>query len=115
MASDLYLKSVLTVIAACLLWMCVNGAAPAVLAQAKPAEPMRVVLVDERNVPLPVAQGLRVSLGAQAVPVSITDSAVPVRLTTVSRVALTSIERAGSWQPIEVRVLREPPTLMPTP
>ena len=106
MRTDLYLKSVLTVIAACLLWMCVNGVTPAALAQTKPSEPTRVVLVDERNVPLSTVQGLHVNVGLQTVPVSIAN---PVA------VRLTSIERAGSWQPVEVRVLREPSTLLPTP
>ena len=106
MKNDLYLRTVLTVIAACLVWMCLNGVTPKALAQAKPAEPTRVVLVDEQNVPLSTSQGLHVSLGLRTVPVSIA-SPVAVRV--------TSIERAGVWQPIDVRVLREPPTLAPTP
>jgi hypothetical protein len=106
MKDDLYLRAVLTIIAACLVWMCLNGVTPKTFAQAQPAAPMRVVLVDERNVPLSTAQGLHVSLGLRTMPVSITEP-VPVRV--------TSIERSGVWQPIEVRVLREPPTLAPTP
>ena len=106
MKNDLYLRAVLTVIAACLVWMCLNGVTPQAFAQAKPAEPTRVVLVDERNVPLSTAQGLHVSLGLGTVPVSI---AAPIG------VRVTSIERSGVWQPIDVRVLREPPTLTPTP
>jgi len=106
MSNDLYLRAVLTVIALCLVWMCFNGVTPKAFAQAKPAEPMRVVLVDERNVAISTAQGLHVNLGLQTVPVSIA-APVPVRV--------TSIERSGVWQPIEVRVLREAPTLAPTP
>ena len=106
MSNDFYLRAVLTVIAVCLVWMCANGVTPKAFAQAKLAEPMRVVLVDEQNVPLSTAQGLHVSLGLQTVPVSI---AAPVA------VRVTSIERSGVWQPIEVRVLRDPPTLAPTP
>ena len=106
MKNDLYLRGVLTVIAACLLWMCANGATPKVFAQAKPTEPMRVVLVDEQNIPLSTVQGLHVSLGLRTVPVSVAEP-VPVRV--------TSLERTGMWQPIDVRVLREPPTLAPTP
>ena len=34
MKPDLYTKSVLTVIAACLVWLCVNGVTPTALAQA---------------------------------------------------------------------------------
>ena len=107
MSTDLYVKTVLTVIAGCLLWICTNGVTPPALAQAKPAEPARVILVDERNVPLSTIQGLHVNLGLQTVPVSIANPSIAVRV--------TSIERTGSWQPIDVRVLRDPPTLMPTP
>jgi hypothetical protein len=106
MRNELYLRAVLTVIAACLVWMCLNDVTPETFAQAQPAGPMRVVLVDEQNVPLSTSQGLHVSLGLQTVPVSI---AAPVA------VRVTSVERAGVWQPIDVRVLREPPTLAPTP
>jgi hypothetical protein len=96
MKADLYLKCVLTVIASCLLWLCVNGATPSVSAQGKPAGPMRVIIVDDRNVPLSTVQGLHVNVGLQTVPVSIAGP-IDVR------------------QPVEVRVLREPPTLRPTP
>ena len=107
MSADLYLKSVLTVIAACLLWMCLNTTSPAAFAQAKPAEPMRVVLVDDQNVPLSTVQGLHVNLGLQTVPVSVANPSLAVRV--------TSLERSGEWQPLDVRVLRESPTLMPVP
>ena len=30
-------------------------------------------------------------------------------------VAVRSIQRGGAWDPIQVQVLREPPTLKPTP
>ena len=36
MKIDAYTKAVLTVIAACLVWMCVNSATPTTHAQAKP-------------------------------------------------------------------------------
>jgi hypothetical protein len=108
MKPDLYTKAVLTIIAACLVWLCVGGVTPTALAQA-PAmpPPTRVLLVDERNVPLPTAQGLHVNVGPQGLPVLVTNPTVSV--------ALTAIERRGSWQPIDVRVMREPPTLQPTP
>jgi hypothetical protein len=86
----------LTVIAVCLLWICANGVTPAALAQATPAGPMRVILVDERNVPLSTVQGLHVNVGLQTIPVSIAN---PIAV----------------QQPLQVRVLREPPTLMPVP
>jgi hypothetical protein len=108
MNADLYTKTVLTVIAACLLWMCVNGATPTASAQAaQPPQLTRVLLVDQNNVPLPTAQGLRVNFGTQALPVTLDNRSVAV--------TVTGIERRGSWQPLDVRVMREPPTLQPTP
>ena len=99
MKPDLYTKFVLTVIAACLVWLCVNGVTPTALAQAPVIpQPTRVVLVDERNVPLQTAQGLRVD---------VTNPSLAV--------ALTAIERRGPWQPLDVRVMRDLPTLQPTP
>jgi hypothetical protein len=119
MKPDLYTKAVLTVIAGCLLWLCVNSVTPTASAQtAQPPAPTRVLLVDERNVPIPTAQGLRVSVGAQTVPlsVSVMNPSLNVAVSNPSfAVALTAIERRGSWQPLDVRVMREPPTLQPTP
>jgi spore coat protein U-like protein len=119
MNPDLYTKTVLTVIAACLLWLCVNGTTPTASAQTtQPPAPTRVLLVDEKNVPISTAQGLRVNFGGQSVPVSVsvTNPSLSVAVTNPSfAVALTAVERRGSWQPIDVRVMREPPTLQPTP
>lgn len=106
MTVDVYTKGVLTVIAACLLWMCVNGATPVASAQGSAAPPARVILVDEGNRPIYTALGLRVTLGPQEVPVTVS-APLPV--------SLNSIQRGGTWAPIDVRVLRDPPTLMPTP
>jgi hypothetical protein len=92
---DAYTKAVLTVIAACLVWMCVNGATPTTHAQAKPPEPAPVVLVDPRGVPL------------TNIPVTVLNPELAV--------AVRSIQRGGVWDPIQVQVMREPPTLKPTP
>ena len=114
--TDLYTKTILTVIAACLVWLCVTGAMPTALAQTAPPPPTRVLLVDERNVPLPTAQGLRVNVGTQALPVSVTNPSFAVTVMNPSTpVTLTAIQRQGIWEPIDVRVLREPPSLMPIP
>ena len=125
MKIDLYTKVILTVIAVCLVWMCVNGITPAVSAQAQQAAPTRVIVVDEKGVPISTAQGLRVNVGPQALPVTIANpitigtpvmigNAITVANPTLP-VAITSIERRGTWQPVVVEVLRSPPTLMPTP
>jgi hypothetical protein len=107
MKVDLYTKVVLSVIAACLVWLCLNGITPIASAQAGPNRPMPVLIVDERGVPLANAQGLRVNVGNQAVPVVIGNQTLPV--------VLTSIERRGTWQPIQVDVTKTPPTAMPGP
>ena len=119
MKTDFYTKVMLTVIAACLVWMCVNGITPAVSAQAQQAPPTRVIVVDEKGVPVSTAQGLRVNVGAQALPVTIANPVMIGNAITIANptlpVAITSIERRGIWQPVVVDVMRSAPTLMPTP
>jgi len=106
MKTDTYTKAVLTVIALCLVWLCVNDATPAAQAQADLAQPARVILVDEKGVPIYTAQGVRVNLGAAPLPVAVNNAV---------SVAVRSIQRGTRWDPIEVQVLREPPTLRPVP
>jgi hypothetical protein len=118
MKSDLYTKAILTVIALCLVWMCLNGLTPPVGAQgnAGAAPPTPVVLVDSRGVPVLTAQGLPVNLGSATVPVLVRNQTVPVQVDNdILPIVLRAIERRGVWQPIQVDVLRPPPTLMPTP
>ena len=95
MKIDAYTKAVLTVIAACLVWMCVNGATPTTHAQVKSPDPTPVVLVDASGAPV------------RTLPVTIANRELAV--------AVRSIQRGGPWDPIQVQVLREPPTLKPTP
>ena len=106
MKTDLYTKAILTVIAMCLIWMCVNGATPVAWAQADRPQPTPVVLVNEKGDAIYTPGGLRVNLGAEALPVTVSNT-VPV--------ALRSIQRGARWDYVEVRVLREPPTLAPVP
>jgi|SRR5437868_4710326 hypothetical protein len=106
MKVDMYTKTMLTVIAACLVWMCANAVTPAALAQTAPPPPTRVMIVDERGTPLNTPQGLRIDVGTQPVPVSVSQN-VPV--------TITSIQRLGLWQPVIVDVMRAAPTQMPTP
>jgi hypothetical protein len=107
MTTDAYTKALLTVIAASLLWMCLNGATPVMQAQAAKPEPMPVVLVDAKGNPIYTAEGLRVNMNLRPLPVEITNPALAV--------ALRSIQRGNSWDAIPVQVLREPPTQRPTP
>ena len=116
MRIDLYTKTVLTVIAACLVWMCVNGATPIVGAQTARPEPAPVVLVDAKGTPIYTADGLRVNIGTKAMPVFVQNDAMPVTVTNRAlAVAVASIQRSTVWDPIQVHVMREPPTLMPIP
>ena len=110
MKTDLYTRTVLTIIAACLVWLCVNSLTPSASAQAPQTDVQKVMLVDSRGLPVIGATGLRVNLGDPAVPVNITtqDRNIPV--------VIRGIERAGTgpWQPIQVDVLKAAPTVMPT-
>ena len=114
---DTYTKGVLTIIAACLIWMCLNGVTPAANAQAKLPQPTPVVLVDANGIPIYGPEGLRVTTGKsifgvavmnqQPLQVQVTNRAVPV--------AVHSIQRTGNWDVIPVQVMREPPTQRPIP
>lgn len=100
MKVDLYTKAILTVIAVCLVWICVNGATPVVGAQTARPEPTPVVLVDAKGAPLYTADGLRVNVGPRALPVTVNNASLPV---TIGNPFL------------RVQVLREPPTQRPVP
>lgn len=127
MKIDLYTKAVLTVIALCLIWICVNGATPVARAQAGPPQPTPVILVDGNGMPIYQRQGLRVHLvndngtsiyTAQGLRVNAGPQPLPVALSTGSAavpVAVRAIQRGSTWDPILVSVLREPPTLAPIP
>ena len=112
MKVDAYTKSVLTVIAACLVWMCINGATPVARAQTG-VTPTPVVLVDAKGSlleALPVAvlnQSLRVEIANPSLTVAVSNPTLPV--------SVQSIQRGASWDPLDVFVMREPPTQRPVP
>ena len=123
MKTDIYTKVVLTVIALCLVWMCVNTAIPVARAQAAQPTPvilvtekgvpiyerqgLRVNLVNEMGTPIYTPQGLRVNLGAQPLPVIVNNAPLAV--------SVRSIQQGTAWDPILVQVMREPPTQKPIP
>jgi hypothetical protein len=109
MKIDFYTKAVLTVIAACLLWMCVNTVTPAVGAQAARPEPAPVVLVDAKGTPIYTSEGLRVNVGVRAIPVIVNNQSLPVAI------ANPPLPVMIANPSIQVQVMRDPPTLMPTP
>ncbi len=101
---DSYTKGVLTVIAACLVWICLSGGAPVARAQAPGPQPTPVVLVDVEGRPL------------RSVPVFVSNESLPVAVTNPSlAVAVRSIARGARWDPIQVQVMRDPPTARPVP
>jgi hypothetical protein len=104
MKTDFYTRAVLTVIAACLLWICVGVFTPAASAQ---TDIQKVMLVDARGMPLSGTAGLRVNLGDQPLAVSLPNQVVPVVLRGIERTA------AAPWEPIFVDVLKTPPTPYP--
>jgi len=105
MQSDLYTKSVLSVIALCLVWLCVNGLAPAVTAQADAQRVVIVGWVDDDGRSLVSRQGLRVDLDDRPVPVTLDNRSVGV--------VLMGIERGGAWDAIQVDANRAPDTQFP--
>ena len=113
MNADIYTKGLLTVIAASLVWLCVNGLTPAAQAQAAKPEPTRVVLVDANGTPVRM---LPVMVANQSLNVAVTNPQLAVAVSNPAlAVAVRSIERGTVWDPIQVQVMRDPPTLKPTP
>jgi hypothetical protein len=115
MKPDLYTKAILTVIAAALIALSVNGLSSPALAQADAQRvvvvgwerALPVIVVDDQGRMITSSQGVRVNVGGQPVPVTLGNQTVPV--------SLRAIERTGAWQPIQVDVLKTPPSPVPGP
>ena len=116
MKIDAYTKAVLTVIAGCLVWICLNGTTPAALAQAGRPEPTQVILVDAKGTPIYTSEGFRVNFAPKPIPVSVTNASLPVDVTNPAlAVAVRAIQRTTAWDPINVQVMRDPPAQKPGP
>jgi hypothetical protein len=109
MRVDAYTKIVLTIIAACLVWMCVSGAVVApVSAQRPQREPQEVVLIGSRA-PVAVVTAPRTSLvvrpGAEWY-----EDPLPVDAPRPLPTKLTGIERgtAARWDALDVSVREQP-------
>lgn len=110
MRVDAYTKAVLTIIAACLLWMCVSGAVirPVAAQGTRDREPQEVILLGSRA-PVAVITAPRTSLvvrpGAEwyqdPLPVD-APRPLPTRLTGIERPA------SGRWDPLDVNVKEQP-------
>ena len=113
---DRYTKAVLTVIAGCLLWICVMGAAPGLQAQHRESEPdaVAVDLKNLRTIAQPVIlvgtgtidrQGnVQVAFNQQGR----TDSTLAVRLpyspTSPMAVEISAVKKAGPWESLRADV-----------
>jgi hypothetical protein len=131
MRTDAYTKVMLTVIAACLLWICARSAGQTVIAQAQPAQysplPAQPVVVVGWGRLNPAAPGgveiewadpqRRISQSALTVRQGLDpDSAFRVRIDPMQGllpVSVESVRRGQAWDPMRVQVEREPPR--PTP
>ena len=128
---DRYTKAVLTVIAGCLLWMCVMGTAPGLQAQRRdredPEAPLtQVDLKQIRTVAQPVIlvgtgtidrQGnIEVLFNQQN---GRTPSTLAVRLpysaTNPMAVEISAVKKAGAWDPLRTDVEDVPFRLNPGP
>jgi hypothetical protein len=113
MRVDLYTKIVLTVIAGCLMWMCVQGVPPASLQAQTAVQPvvitglekgvrgLPVQLVTDAGAPLATAEGVRVTIGNRA------GQTIPVGVTSISR----GVD--APWDSVQVEVTKVPPARVP--
>ncbi len=105
MRIDTYTKVVLTIIAACLVWICVSRLGTPLSAQGQ--APQEVVLV-----------GIRAERG-MSLAVRPTDdwyrNPLPVDVTRTIGVRLLGVERAaaGRWDPVDVNVKEQPKKATP--
>jgi len=111
MSIDLYTRGVLTVIALCLVWLCVNSMTPSAAAQTAQTAPQRVIVAGtERPLAVTITDTAGASLiGSAGLRVSLGETVVPIAIRAIER------QQAGSWQPIQVEVLRPAPTVFPAP
>jgi len=127
---DRYTKAVLTVIAGCLLWMCVMGAGPALQAQRpdrdRDAELTGVSLREMKTVAQPViivGTGVMDRQGNVEVLYSRgtgrTDPTLSVRLpyseTNPMAVEISAVKKTGAWEPLRTDVEDVPFRLNPGP
>ncbi len=118
MRVDVYTKVVLTIIAACLVWMCVSGlfVTPAA-AQRVDRQPTDVVVVGTRGpvpivaqTPVPVVTPARTSLVVRPGAEWYAD-ALPIEAPIPLPTRLTGIERQpgpSHWDPVDVNVKQQP-------
>jgi hypothetical protein len=131
MKIDSYTKAVLTVIAACLVWMCVKSTGETVVAQSQPvpwsplpAQP--VIVVGWGRLNPAVAGGIELDWADPQRRVS--EISVPVRPSPDARfdplrvrletqaplsVSVDAVRRGATWDPFRSIIEREPPRSVP--
>ncbi len=131
MKIDAYTKAVLTVIAACLVWLCVKNSGETVVAQTQaplwsplPAQP--VVVVGWGRLNPAVAGGIEIDWSDPQRRVS--EPSVPVRPSTDPRfdplrvrvesqvplsVSVDAVRRGATWDPVRTEVEKDPPQRVP--
>ena len=131
MKIDTYTKAVLTVIAACLVWLCVKSSGEVVVAQSQPtlvgalpAQP--VVVVGWGRLNPAVAGGIEIDWSDSQRRVSETSLAVrpspdarfdPLRVRVENQtpvpVSVDSVRKGKDWDPLRTQVEQDPPQLTP--
>lgn len=119
MRVDAYTKVVLTIIAGCLVWMCVSGLFVTPVSAQRPAdkEPLQVMVVGATRpvpivaqAPVPVITPPKTSLVVRP-GVEWYSDALPVEAPQPLPTRLTAIERpqgAVRWDPLDVNVKQQP-------
>jgi hypothetical protein len=131
MKIDSYTKAVLTVIAACLVWLCVKSTGETVVAQSQPApwSPLPaqpVVVVGWGRLNPAVTGGIEIDWADPQRRVS--EISVPVRPSTDPRfdplrvrlesqaplsVSVDAVRRGAAWDPFRTQVEKDPPQRVP--
>ena len=131
MKIDWYTKTVLTIIAACLVWMCVRSAGDTVIAQAPPtpwsplpAQP--VVVVGWGRLNPAIAGGIELDWSDPQRRVS--EPSVPIRPSTDARfdplrvrvesqaplsVSVDAVRHGAVWDPLRTQIEKDPPQRVP--
>jgi hypothetical protein len=131
MKIDAYTKTVLTVIAACLVWLCLSSAGQTVVAQSQPAlvsalPAQPVVVVGWGRLNPAVAGGVEIEWSDPQRRIS--ETSVAVRPSTDARfdplrvkienpapvpVSLDAVHKGATWDPIRTQVEKDPPQRVP--
>ena len=131
MKIDVYTKAVLTVIAACLVWLCVKSSGETLVAQGQPAQlsalpAQPVVVVGWGRLNPAVAGGVELEWADQQR--RITEPSVSIRQSTDQRfdplrvridsqapvsVSLDGVRRGAAWDPLRTQIEKDPPQRVP--